>query len=163
MRDDLFILITGGTIDKDHHPLTQDLYFEERSFIPQILKQCRVYDIAHEVVMLKDSTDFTESEREAILKALQARAEKRIIVTHGTDTMALSAEYLRGKFPDKTIVLTGAIRPFALLKSDAEFNLGSAIMAAQLAAPGVYVAMNGFLFEAGHVTKDRATGTFRVL
>ncbi len=161
--NDIFIFATGGTIDKIHDPVTEELVFDGKTRIPEILKQCRSEQIPHEVLMLKDSLHMGENDRETIKKAVLARHEHSIIISHGTGTMEKTASYLKDHMEDKTVVLTGAMRPFSLFNSDASFNLGSAITAAQLCPPGVYIAMNGQIFKAGNVTKDRETGFFKEL
>lgn len=157
---DLCILATGGTIDKVHDPIAETLTFGKISYIPQILEECRTADITHLVLMFKDSRDMTDADREVILSAIQARPEKSIVVTHGTSTMPLTAEYLKDHAKDKTIVLTGAMRPFSFFQSDAGYNLGGAIIAARALPPGVYIVMNGQIFNAGQVAKDEQKGIF---
>ncbi len=156
----VFILATGGTIDKEHDPIAEALVFSEHSRVPQMLKEFRSEHLAHEVLMLKDSMEMTEEDRAKICAAIQARPETCIVVTHGTSTMPETSEYLRDRIKDKTIVLTGAMRPFSLFQSDAGFNLGGAIVAAQALPHGVYIVMNGRIFDAGHVKKDAAAGVF---
>ncbi len=158
--NDICILATGGTIDKDHDPITEKLVFTGQSHISDILRECRVKDVPYQILMQKDSLDITDQDREAMKHAILARTEEAIVLTHGTSTMAQTAEYLNGAVPGKTVVLTGAMRPFALLRSDASFNLGGAIVAAQTLPPGVYVAMNGRVFDAAQVRKNIQTGVF---
>ena len=157
---DLVILATGGTFDKDYNPITEVTHFHKRSHMDQILGQCRVSDVPHQMLMLKDSLEIGDQERHAILEAVLASHASQIVITHGTSTMDQTAKFLLGKVSGKTIVLTGAMRPYALGKSDATFNLGCAIMAAQSAPEGVYIAMNGCLFPAGRVEKDVDAGIF---
>ena len=154
MMDDLRILVTGGTIDKEHDPVTEGLVFAGRSFIPDMLSVCRVPDTKYDVLMLKDSFDITDQDRDAMIDAINSCPEKNIIITHGTSTMPETALYLQKNIHNKTVVLTGAMRPFSLFMSDAGFNLGSAISAVQLLTNGVYVTMNGQIFEAGTVRKN---------
>lgn len=157
---DLCILATGGTIDKDHDPIVEDLVFDEFSHVPDMLSEYRVADIPHEVIMLIDSLDMTEEHRKTVKDSILERSEKFIVVTHGTSTMTETAEYLKEHITDKVVVLTGAMRPFSLFRSDGGFNLGSAIAAARLLEPGIYIAMNGQIFEAGKVAKDESRGVF---
>ncbi|MEL6758629.1 MAG: asparaginase domain-containing protein [Pseudomonadota bacterium] len=110
-------------------------------------------------LMKKDSLELTDADRDAIYKNVSSSAASRILVTHGTDTMAQTAERLIG-IADKTIVLTGAMQPARLRSTDAIFNVGFAIAAARSQPSGVYIAMNGQVFEAGHVRKDRVEGRF---
>jgi len=159
--DKICILATGGTMDKVHDAISEKLIFSDHSLVPEILQECRADGIEHEVVMLIDSLDMTDSDRQEILKAIERRSENRIIVTHGTSTMPETAEYLKDKIQDKTIVLTGAMRPFSLFQSDAPFNLGAAVTAARVLSAGVYIAMNGQIFEAGKVQKNVPAGKFQ--
>ena len=154
MNFPLCILATGGTIDKIHDPVTERLVFSGQSNIPQILHECRITGLEHHVLMLKDSLDLTDHDRQSILEAVLARCEERIVITHGTSTMPLTAEFLDKKVGNKTVILTGAMRPFSLFQSDAAFNLGGAILAARMCEPGVYIVMNGQCFVAGEVQKD---------
>lgn len=160
MSNDVCILATGGTIDKDHDPVSEQLVFSAHSHIPEMLVQFRAIDIPHDIVMLKDSLEVSLQDRALLKDAILARAEKSVVVTHGTSTMTETAAYLVGKVPGKTVVLTGAMRPFNLFRSDAGFNLGSAISAARLLDPGVYITMNGQIFNPGDVRKDVEKGIF---
>ncbi|WP_375399832.1 asparaginase domain-containing protein [uncultured Amnibacterium sp.] len=108
----------------------------------------------------KDSLDLDDDDRAAIRSAVEGEAEARTLITHGTDTMVTTAEALRG-IGGKVVVLTGAMQPASIRDSDAAFNLGLAVGAARLAAPGVYLAMSGRLFPAETVQKDRDAGVFR--
>ncbi len=161
---DILILITGGTLDKVHDTITEGLVFEEsgESQIDDVLRVGRCHHPAQAILMQKDSLDMTDDDRAAILQAVLDAAQDRIIITHGTGTMELTAKYLDGKIGDKTIILTGAMRPQSLGKSDAGFNLGGAIIAAQTLDYGVFAVMNGRVFEAAHVHKDTALGRFDV-
>ncbi|HEY8539638.1 MAG TPA: asparaginase domain-containing protein, partial [Steroidobacteraceae bacterium] len=103
--------------------------------------------------------DLTDADREQLRQRIAAAPETRVVVTHGTDTMTQSAEVL-SSIAGKTIVFTGALAPARFAESDAAFNLGMAFGVAQVAPPGVYIAMNGQVFKAGEVRKDRAAGTF---
>jgi L-asparaginase len=121
--------------------------------------RCRL-DVAIGTLMMIDSLDMTEADRQAIVEACRRCAEDRIVVTHGTDTMADTARVLIEAALGKTIVLTGAMIPYAFGSSDGLFNLGSALSFAQALPPGVYVAMNGRFFQGDHVRKDRQAGVF---
>jgi len=156
------LFITGGTIDKQYDELTGELIFPP-SHLPELLSEanCTV-PIAIETLMQKDSLQMHNEDRIQIEQACLTTLATHIVITHGTDTMVETALRLRTN-PDlvaKTIVITGAMRPFKLGKSDASFNLGSAIMAAQLAQAGVWISMNGQLFSADKVAKNRALGQF---
>ena len=161
---DILILITGGTLDKVHDTITEGLVFEDNgeSQISDVLRVGRCHHPAQHILMQKDSLDMTEKDREDILQAVLDATQDRIIITHGTGTMELTAKYLDGKVGDKTVVLTGAMRPQSLGKSDAEFNLGGAIIAAQTLSYGVFAVMNGRVFEAEQVHKDTALGRFDI-
>lgn len=158
--EDICIIGTGGTIDKDHDPITEKLVFSESSHIPTMLSEFRVPEIPHSILMLKDSLEMTDADREIIRDAILKRSEKCIVITHGTSTMSETAVYLKKYIQDKVIVLTGAMRPFSLFQSDAGFNLGAAIVSARLLSNGVYIAMNGQVFKAGEVQKDTDKGIF---
>ena len=161
------LLITGGTIDKQYQATTGELNFPA-THLPQLLLEANTtLDIDIQVLMQKDSLEMTELDRELIDQACSNAKSQWIVITHGTDTMVETALTLlnttmTGKPSTKTIVLTGAMRPFMLQHSDASFNIGAAIMAVQLASPGVYICMNGQLFNAAQVQKDRQKGIFKL-
>jgi L-asparaginase len=158
------ILTTGGTLDKVHDWRAETIAFAGagKSQVPEILEQSRCY--AHEVEQLFqiDSLDMTDTYRTLICERIKAAKEEGIVVTHGTSTMAETARYLDGCKPEKTVVLTGAMRPHALFVSDASFNLGGAIIAAQTLPAGVYGVMNGCVFEAKEMRKNERLGRFDV-
>lgn len=112
------------------------------------------------LVMLKDSLCFEDGDREAIGKAIRDVSEPAFVVTHGTGTMVETARFLSDKIGDKTVVLTGAMRPFSLYASDGEFNLGGAIVAAQLLDPGIWGVMNGRIFAGEQLKKNVEKGRF---
>ncbi len=157
---DICILATGGTMDKIHDPISESLVFAPESNVPQMLTEFRVDNLPHKILMLKDSLELTDDDRVIIRDAIMACEEDHIVITHGTSTMAQTAEYLQREVKHKTMVLTGAMRPFSLFRSDAGFNLGSAITAAQCLPAGAYIAMNGTVFKAGFVRKDEKAGIF---
>ena len=161
---DVLILITGGTLDKVHDTITEGLVFDEtqESQVSDILRVGRCHHPVQNILMQKDSLDMTEDDRSHILKAILEAEQDRIVITHGTGTMELTAKYLDGKVKDKTVILTGSMRPQSLGKSDAGFNLGGAIIAAQTLDYGVFAAMNGRIFEAEQVHKDTALGRFDI-
>jgi len=154
------ILATGGTIDKEHDPISEELIFHNTSHIPSMLNEFRVEKIPYEVIMLKDSLDFTADDRSVVTLAAKHNPHENIVITHGTSTMAETAAAIAVENLAKTIVLTGAMRPFSLFKSDAGFNLGGALIAAQTLPHGVYIVMNGRVFTADDVTKDTTLGKF---
>ncbi len=147
------ILTTGGTIDK--------VYFDANSkfeigasLLPELLAESNIHDgYSLRELMHKDSLELTDEDRGAILDAVTKTDSPRILITHGTDTMALTAQALK-RVPGKTIVLTGAMQPARMRRTDAIFNIGFAWAAVQLLPAGVYIAMNGEVFEAGAVRKN---------
>ena len=157
------ILITGGTIDKEYDPLTGELTFP-RSHLSHMLNQvrCKVRFILEEM-MLKDSLEMRGEDREEILKKCIHCPENRVVVTHGTDTMVETARVLGRNVEGKTVVLVGAIIPYALGASDALFNLGCAFSAVQTLQPGVYITMNGKIFLWDNVRKNNESGEFEEL
>jgi L-asparaginase len=158
------ILTTGGTLDKVHDWRAETIAFAGagKSQVPEILDQSRCY--AHEVEQLLqiDSLDMTDTYRTLICERIRAATEDGIVITHGTSTMAETARYLSGCDMEKTVVLTGAMRPHALFVSDAAFNLGGAIIAAQTLPKGVYGVMNGGIFKADELKKNEKLGRFDV-
>lgn len=156
----LRIVVTGGTFDKYYDEIRGELTFKD-SHLPAILKQARVTaPVVLEINQLIDSLHMQAVNRQHILASCQAAPEAHIVVVHGTDTMALTGRVLGAAQLDKTIVLTGAMVPYAVTGSDSLFNLGFACAAAQILAPGVYLAMNGQIFAWDHVRKDAASGVF---
>lgn len=156
---ELAILTTGGTIDKVYFDALSEFQVGE-TVVPQILRAGLVRsDIRVETLMGKDSLELTDADRAIIRGAVMRAPEHGIIITHGTDTMTETAKALQG-VADKTIVLVGALSPARFAHSDAHFNLGMAVAAAQLAPPGVWIAMNGTVFPADKVRKDRGAGAF---
>jgi L-asparaginase len=154
------IFITGGTFDKNYNELTGELFFKD-SHLPEMLKLGRS-NLEAEVrtLMMIDSLQMTDSDRQTILQQCLQVPERRIVITHGTDTMVETAALLARGIADKTIVLTGAMIPYKFGSSDGLFNLGSALAFAQTLPPGVYVAMNGRYFPWNRVRKNRQTGMF---
>ena len=155
----LHIFTTGGTIDKVYFDALSEFQVGETA-IDAILREANVgYDYDLTSLMKKDSLDLTDADRTAIKAAVSASAAKSILITHGTDTMAETARSLT-EIKGKTIVFTGAMQPARLRSTDAIFNIGFAVAAAKLQAPGVYIAMNGTVFPANEVKKDRKAGRF---
>lgn len=157
---DVLILTTGGTIDKVHDVRTETLIFDGSTAVSDILKYGRTDFPRVQSLMSIDSLDMSEEHRDAILRAVNAAPEQRVVVTHGTGTMEQTAKYLHGNVGNKTVVLTGAMRPQSLWRSDSEYNLGGAIIAAQTLSHGVYAVMNGRVIDARHVRKNLETGRF---
>jgi L-asparaginase len=121
--------------------------------------RCRL-EVAVQALMMIDSLEMTDADRRLVVERCRSCPESRIVITHGTDTMADTARALHEAAVGKTIVLTGAMIPYAFGSSDGLFNLGSALSFAQVLAPGVYVAMNGRFFAGDRVRKDRQSGIF---
>ena len=156
------ILVTGGTFDKEYDELTGALYFRN-THLPEMLRLGRSkLDVEVQTVCMMDSLEMDFDHRAQVLEACRNSPEARILVTHGTDTMVETAAFLAQGLAvaDKTVVLTGAMVPFAFGSSDGLFNLGSALSFAQVLPPGVYVAMNGRCFPWHNVRKNRAEGVF---
>ena len=160
--EDILILITGGTLDKVHDTLSESLVLDPTcgTAVPQILVQGRARSVRTQVLMQIDSLDMTDNHRAKIMDAVLSAPEDRIVITHGTGTMELTAKALNGHTEDKTIILTGAMRPHSLGRSDAGFNLGGAMIAAQALPAGVYGVMNGRTFTADELHKNVTTGRF---
>ena len=154
------IFVTGGTFDKAYNELTGELYFKD-SHLPEMLKLGRAnLELNIRTLMMVDSLQMTEDDRQIILQNCRSAPEDRIVITHGTDTIVETAARLAQGISDKTIVLTGAMIPYKFGSSDGLFNLGSALAFAQTLPRGVYVAMNGRYFPWDRVSKNRKTGMF---
>jgi L-asparaginase len=154
------IFVTGGTFDKEYNELNGTLYFKE-THLPEMLNKGRSrLNLQIDTLLMKDSLEFSETDRQLIALACSSGSSDRILITHGTDTMALTAEFLADKNIPKTIVLTGAMIPYKFGSSDGMFNLGSALAFLQLLPHGVYISMNGKIFEAGNVRKNLEKGEF---
>lgn len=169
------MLVTGGTFDKEYNELDGSLFFR-RTHLPEMLRLGRSrVEVAIETLMMIDSLEMTAADRARIVEACERAAETRILITHGTDTMVETAAALARdrdrpgsddattSVPGKTIVLTGAMIPYAFGSSDGLFNLGSALSFVQALPAGVYIAMNGRCFDWNRVRKDRASGTFEAI
>lgn len=159
---DVKIIVTGGTIDKVHDTYTEGLAFAKdgATQIPEILYESRCYFANIQLLMLKDSLHFDDTDRDAIVSAVETAREEAIVVTHGTGTMGESARWLASRTTGKTVVFTGAMRPHSLSASDGPFNLGGAMIAAQTLPHGVYGVMNGRVFEAADLNKNTEQGRF---
>ncbi len=155
------IFTTGGTIDKSYFDGLSQYQFDQ-SKIGELISNAAVslpFEITE--LMAKDSLELTDDDRARIAEAVSSTDATRIIITHGTDSMAVTAEKLAALGLDKAIALTGAFLPARYADSDAAFNLGMAFATVQTAPHGVYIVMNGTVFPAGGVIKDRAQRTFR--
>jgi L-asparaginase len=158
------ILVTGGTFDKEYDELSGTLFFKD-THVQEMLRLGRArLDLAIETAMMIDSLDMDDAGRAAIVARCRDAAERAFVVTHGTDTMVETARALASAaLKDKTIVLTGAMVPYAFGSSDGLFNLGSALSFVQVLPPGIYIAMNGRHFPWDRVRKNRETGVFETL
>jgi len=160
MPETLRIFLTGGTFDKEYDELSGELFFKDSHVREMLgLGRCHLSTVIRTLMMI-DSNEMTADDREVILTNCRNCPAARIVITHGTDTMAETARYLQTRLQDKTVVLTGAMVPYTFGSSDGLFNLGSAIAYAQTLPEGVYVAMNGRCFDANKVEKNKATGVF---
>ncbi|EJF53941.1 L-asparaginase/GlutRNAGln amidotransferase subunit D [Saprospira grandis DSM 2844] len=159
----ILALVTGGTFDKEYDMITGKLFFKD-THLPEIFKRGRAtLDIKVRTLMMVDSLEMTDLDRDIIIKHCQSTEEQQILITHGTDTMEITAAAIAkaGKIGGKTIVLLGAMIPYTFgMSSDGFFNLGSAIAFVQTLPPGVYIAMHGEYFNWDNVRKNRSTGYF---
>jgi L-asparaginase len=154
------ILVTGGTFDKDYNELTGKLFFKD-THIGEMLRLGRArVPVTIRTVMMVDSLEMTEADRALIVQNCAQSPENKIVVTHGTDTMTDTAAAIARAVTEKTIVLTGAMIPYAFGSSDGLFNLGSALSFVQTLPAGVYIAMNGQCFPWDRVRKNRDRGEF---
>jgi L-asparaginase len=155
----ILVLTTGGTIDKQYFD-TPGQYRIADTMVSRLLGIARVtHPVCVEELLRKDSLELSDGDREMVVQHIIATPATRIVITHGTDTMTQTAKALM-HIEEKTIVLTGALAPARFSESDASFNLGMAIATAQIATPGVYITMNGFVFPALATEKDHSRGVF---
>lgn len=156
---DILVLTTGGTIDKLYFDALSEYQIGD-SVVDRLLATARVSKpFRVQGLMRKDSLELDDADRATIARAAAEAPERRIVITHGTDTMTETAKALAG-IAGKTIVLVGALAPARFADSDATFNLGMAFATAQIAPAGVWIAMNGTIFPADKVRKDRAANAF---
>ena len=154
------VFVTGGTFDKEYDELRGALFFRN-THVPEMLERGRCkLSVEIEMLMMLDSLDMTEDQRAVIAEACRSCDESQIVITHGTDTMVDTAAVLAATVAGKTIVLTGAMIPYAFGSSDGLFNLGSALSFVQTLPVGIYIAMNGQWFHWNEVVKDRSVGVF---
>jgi len=157
------VIVTGGTFDKHYDEIKGELTFKD-SHVPEILKRARVtVPVQVELNQLIDSLNMQDQNRLSVLEACKKAEETKIIITHGTDTMTMTATLLGQAYLDKVIVLTGAMVPYRVLDSDALFNFGAAFSAVQLLPNGVYIIMNGRIFSWNDVRKNKTKGIFQTL
>lgn len=156
------VFVTGGTFDKEYDFITGNLFFKD-THLPKMFQRGRsTLDIDVKTLMMVDSLEMTEADREIIVHNCKRNKTNKILITHGTDKMVETAGFLASAdIPEKTIVLTGAMVPYAFgTSSDGFFNLGSALAFVQILPPGVYVVMNGRYYHWDAVRKNRKTGFF---
>ena len=157
------VFVTGGTFDKEYDELSGKLYFRN-THVDEMLRLGRCgLDVDVETLMMVDSLEMTEAQRATIVDACRQCQEHHIVITHGTDTMVETARAIADGVGDKTVVLTGAMVPYAFGSSDGLFNLGSALSFVQSLPVGVYIAMNGKSFPWDDVRKNRDAGVFERL
>lgn len=157
------IFITGGTFDKEYNEITGQLYFNDTHMNDLLeLGRCKL-PVEIRTLMMIDSLEMTDHDRELIAHQCIHCEEEMIVITHGTDTMSVTAKLLAEKVKNKTVILTGAMIPIKFGSSDGLFNLGSALAFAQTLSHGVYVAMNGRYFNWDNVRKNKETGMFEEL
>jgi len=159
------VFVTGGTFDKEYNYITGKLYFKD-SHLQDMFKRGRcTLDVQVKTLMMVDSLEMTDKDRELILDEIKQSASDQFLITHGTDTMSITAKYLaEAGLEGKTIILTGAMIPYAFgSSSDGFFNLGSSIAFAQCLTSGVYISMNGRYFSWNNVKKNTKSGFFETL
>lgn len=154
------IFVTGGTFDKEYNELNGTLYFKE-THLPEMLTLGRSrIDVEVTTLMMIDSLDMSDTDREIISQQCMKAPEEKIVITHGTDTMVDTAKYLAATVKNKTIILTGAMIPYKFGSSDGLFNLGSALAFVQTLTNGIYISMNGRYFAWDNVRKNKSIGEF---
>lgn len=157
------VFVTGGTFDKEYNELEGTLDFQD-THVPEMLRLGRCQcDVSVRTLMMIDSLAMTDEDRDTIVEHCRRCEENQIVITHGTDTMVETARALAGGVTGKTVVLTGAMVPYAFGSSDGLFNLGSALSFAQVLPPDIYIAMNGRVFTWDNVRKNRELGTFEAI
>ncbi len=163
---DVQIFTTGGTIDKVYFDARSDYAVGDPQIVDILQTAAAGFSYRSEVLTQKDSLDLTEEDREHIVHQVASSSSKRVILTHGTDTMVETAKAVSerlGETPNKTVVLVGSLTPARFKSSDAEFNIGFAAAAVQLLPPGVHIAMNGQIFDPCNVRKNRDENRFEVV
>lgn len=163
MTEPIRLFVTGGTFDKEYNERDGTLYFKD-THMTELLKLGRSQaDVEVRTLMMVDSLEMTDDDRQVILAQCRTCPRDRIVITHGTDTMEVTARLLGQNLTGKTVVLTGAMIPYAFGSSDGLFNLGGALAFAQSLPHGVYIAMNGRYFRWDNVRKNRQIGVFEEL
>jgi L-asparaginase len=157
------IFVTGGTFDKEYNELDGKLFFKDTHLNEMLnLGRCKL-KVDVRTLMMVDSLEMTDEDRQIIVDHCQKAKEDKIVITHGTDTMEVTARVLGSTVREKTVVLTGAMIPYKFGSSDGLFNLGSALAFVQTLPFGVYIAMNGKYFHWNNVRKNKQTGQFEEL
>jgi L-asparaginase len=154
------IFVTGGTFDKEYNELNGELFFKDTHLHEMLRLGRSKLQLDVTTLMMIDSLDMKDEDRDQIARACIEAKEQKILITHGTDTMPITAAMLSQKVINKTIVITGAMVPYKFGSSDGLFNLGAALAFVQSLPHGVYVAMNGKIFKGDNVMKNKATGEF---
>ena len=157
------VFVTGGTFDKEYNEIGGTLYFKDTHLRDMLKLGRNRLEVEIRTLMMVDSLDMDDDDRQVILSQCRKCPSKRIVITHGTDTMEVTARLLGQEITDKVIVLTGAMIPYAFGSSDGLFNLGSSLAFAQSLPNGVYIAMNGRVFSWDNVRKNRDAGVFEEL
>lgn len=163
MEETIRVFATGGTFDKEYDMIRGVLYFKDTQLREMFRLGRSTVNINLRTLMMIDSLEMTEEDREIIARNCNSVPEDKIIITHGTDTMVQTAEVLANKVKNKTVILTGAMIPYKFGSSDGFFNLGSAFAFVQTLPNGIYVVMNGRYFNWDNVKKNRKTGFFEEL
>ena len=157
------VFVTGGTFDKEYNERNGQLFFKDTHLREMLTLGRSLVDVEVRTLMMVDSLEMDDDDRQVILTQCRKCPQENIVLTHGTDTMEVTARLLGENITDKTIILTGAMIPYAFGSSDGLFNLGSALAFAQSLPTGVYVAMNGRVFDWDNVRKNRDAGEFEEL
>ena len=157
------IFVTGGTFDKEYNELNGELYFKKTHLHEMLVLGRSQLKVDIETIMMKDSLEMSNDDRNKIVQQCLESDESKILITHGTDTMVETATLLAKKITTKTIVLTGAMIPYKFGSSDGLFNLGSALSFLQSLPHGIYIAMNGNIFNWDNVKKNKKLGLFQPL
>jgi len=162
VKDFIQVFITGGTFDKEYNFITGELYFKDTHLSEMFERGRCTLDLDIKTLMMVDSLEMSTTDREIIKHNCISTKTDKIIITHGTDTMVDTAKILsKEKIMGKTIILTGAMIPYAFgTSSDGFFNMGSSLGFVQTLPPGVYISMNGRYFNWDSVKKNRQTGFF---
>ena len=162
-NNNILILATGGTFDKEYNEITGELFFNDSNIKEMLdLGRCKL-PVSIKKIMLKDSLEMTDNDRKLILNECLKNKETKLVITHGTDTMTATARLLAKHIQDKTIIFTGAMIPYKFGASDGLFNLGSALTAAQILPDGIYISINGNIFNWNEVEKNREKGVFELV